>query len=114
MRRFTGGERARPHGLPRVPLARPAESLRLDPASSSAGWLPVLDGAGSCYLPIPLVHLHDVEDAGADAWRGELLAAREVDDAHPLWTISPSASPRRRRDRPAGGASLAMPGGAAT
>ncbi|WP_336485384.1 hypothetical protein [Methylobacterium nigriterrae] len=72
-------------------------SVDVDYYSSAVKVLGILEGGADQYLPIVPVYLDDVGMDGANPWNGELLAAREFNEAHRLRKLAPFNVLRAKR-----------------
>jgi hypothetical protein len=81
--------------LPRAPIG--FVSIDVDYYFSTVEALQILCGPPELYLPWVIVYLDDLEFDGHNDYCGELLAAREFVQAHPLRPITPYNLLRQKR-----------------
>jgi hypothetical protein len=81
--------------LPRAPIG--FVSIDVDYYYSTVEALQILDGQPEMYLPWVIMYLDDVEFDGHNEYCGELLAAREFVETHPLRPITRYNLLRQRR-----------------
>jgi hypothetical protein len=81
--------------LPRAPIG--FVSIDVDYYYSTIEALQILDGQPEMYLPWVIMYLDDVEFDGHNEYCGELLAAREFVETHPLRPITRYNLLRQRR-----------------